>query len=634
MSETKNLKLKKHDNPETNTNEFDIENYLNGNWDKIDETVGENKEYIEQLKLENEKLREDIKGLPQGEFSGESIDLNDSTEMRLQEFKIEGNSRQEVEPTSQLPIEVECCGDNIQILKGVDNATELTATGTWENGTWRSASNGTGTRTSIEVADMPNVNIKLGWRLTESNGNVDIAQDNVPVINGETYTMSCYARGTGLLRLQYGKSPYVSRGYQLSNTFCWKKYILTFTVGSTSDGSTAGYTNIYFGNGGAGTIEICGLKLEKGSMASENSKYGQGNINIKICNQNYIDVFSNFSKGYSETIDGITYTLNEDGTIIVNGTNTTNSWTYFLVVSDSTAGYDKDSFVDGNKYFLTGAPTGSSSSTYRLQFYDSANSASVFDYGNGTKVQRTIKNKGWNVAIGIAKGVTVNNLVFKPILLKGDYSGITIPDYKPYQSQTYTIPTQKPFRKIDTYKDTFIRKNNKRYEKHYIARKILDGTEEYNLMSSNAETGIFQYRTANGFISNLKTNPDPFALPNIAFCNYFNKITNLNANIQEGFTISGLKAIGFNTKFTSIDNFKSWLSERYNAGTPVYIDYVLETPEDIECTAEQTEILDKIENEAKTYKGITHIYSTDNVSPNMEGRYFKDIETMIRNGVA
>ena len=40
MSETTNLKLLKHDNVETNTDKFDIENYLNGNWDKIDENVG------------------------------------------------------------------------------------------------------------------------------------------------------------------------------------------------------------------------------------------------------------------------------------------------------------------------------------------------------------------------------------------------------------------------------------------------------------------------------------------------------------------------------------------------------------------------------------------------------------------
>lgn len=34
-SETTYLRLKKHDNVATNENEFDIDNYLNGNWDKI-----------------------------------------------------------------------------------------------------------------------------------------------------------------------------------------------------------------------------------------------------------------------------------------------------------------------------------------------------------------------------------------------------------------------------------------------------------------------------------------------------------------------------------------------------------------------------------------------------------------------
>ena len=41
MSETTNLKLKKHDNVTTNTSQFDIQNYMNGNWDKLDEFAGE-----------------------------------------------------------------------------------------------------------------------------------------------------------------------------------------------------------------------------------------------------------------------------------------------------------------------------------------------------------------------------------------------------------------------------------------------------------------------------------------------------------------------------------------------------------------------------------------------------------------
>lgn len=40
MSKTNNLGLNKHDNVTNNTNPFDIENYLNTNWDILDKAVG------------------------------------------------------------------------------------------------------------------------------------------------------------------------------------------------------------------------------------------------------------------------------------------------------------------------------------------------------------------------------------------------------------------------------------------------------------------------------------------------------------------------------------------------------------------------------------------------------------------
>ena len=63
MSETANLKLKKHDNVQTNTNEFDIENYLNSNWDKIDEVYGVQNTEIESIKKENKILKQENIGL-------------------------------------------------------------------------------------------------------------------------------------------------------------------------------------------------------------------------------------------------------------------------------------------------------------------------------------------------------------------------------------------------------------------------------------------------------------------------------------------------------------------------------------------------------------------------------------------
>ena len=60
----------------------------------------------------------------------------------------------------------------------------------WNDGTWRGASGGTGTREVINITNAPNPDIKKGIKITmtsSSTGNTDIAQDNVPVMNGSTY---------------------------------------------------------------------------------------------------------------------------------------------------------------------------------------------------------------------------------------------------------------------------------------------------------------------------------------------------------------------------------------------------------------------------------------------------------------
>lgn len=123
MSETDFLKLKKHDNVETNTEKFDIENYLNGNWDKIDKNVGEvntnisninskNKEQdtnIEQLQENTEtssnkiaELEKELKEAQEdfyqnsvrGQASGEYIHVEDSSNCRAK-IVIGGNHEQE-----------------------------------------------------------------------------------------------------------------------------------------------------------------------------------------------------------------------------------------------------------------------------------------------------------------------------------------------------------------------------------------------------------------------------------------------------------------------------------------------------------------------------------------------------------
>lgn len=124
MSETDFLKLKKHDNVETNTEKFDIENYLNGNWDKINENAkkvntdilninSKNKEQdtnIEQLQENTEtssnkiaELEKELKEAQEdfyqnsirGQASGEYIHVEDSSNCRAR-IGISGNHEQEM----------------------------------------------------------------------------------------------------------------------------------------------------------------------------------------------------------------------------------------------------------------------------------------------------------------------------------------------------------------------------------------------------------------------------------------------------------------------------------------------------------------------------------------------------------
>ena len=102
MSETDFLKLKKHDNVETNTEKFDIENYLNGNWDKINENAKKTNKQILELETEKAELEKELKEAQEdfyqnsirGQASGEYIHVEDSSNCRAR-IGISGNSEQE-----------------------------------------------------------------------------------------------------------------------------------------------------------------------------------------------------------------------------------------------------------------------------------------------------------------------------------------------------------------------------------------------------------------------------------------------------------------------------------------------------------------------------------------------------------
>lgn len=120
----------------------------------------------------------------------------------------------------------------------------------------------------------------------------------------------------------------------------------------------------------------------------------------------------------TQTLNGITFTVNDDGTVVANGTATGNA---FLVLG--TADFLRDSPT--KTYIINGCPPGGSGSTYNVD----VQGASGADTGAGVLVSYSNPEFNTSVRIRIYNGATVNNLVFKPMIRLASESDATFAPY-------------------------------------------------------------------------------------------------------------------------------------------------------------------------------------------------------------
>ena len=102
------------------------------------------------------------------------------------------------------------------------------------------------------------------------------------------------------------------------------------------------------------------------------------------------------------TTSGITFTVNDDGTVTVDGTATANA---YLVLGSV-------DLIGGQTYALNGCPTGGGNSTYRLYWQGVTGN---YDEGEGTTYTPETDSTV-NIRIVVYNGATVDNLTFKPMV--------------------------------------------------------------------------------------------------------------------------------------------------------------------------------------------------------------------------
>ncbi|MGN1352218.1 MAG: hypothetical protein ACI4VE_05550 [Clostridia bacterium] len=171
--------------------------------------------------------------------------------------------------------------------------------------------------------------------------------------------------------------------------------------------------------------------------------------------------------------------------------------------------------------------------------------------------------------------------LINPMIVEGS----TVPSkYIPYYNETTNIYLDEPLRKIDGYSDYIDFINGKVVRKIYEYK--ITGNENF---TNNYETNLFDVQSL--------FNDNPF-ITNYGLCNmyrYSSIQSGINNNTINGefvlqkvsYVETGLKKYNLfikNTFYNDSNVFKTYLKNLYNNGTPVVINYPLETPteEDIE----------------------------------------------------
>ena len=240
------------------------------------------------------------------------------------------------------------------------------------------------------------------------------------------------------------------------------------------------------------------------SITLENTKKGRINIDLKGNTSQESTTGKNLCPNTvtTDSYQGINYNINSDGSVTTNGTSTAVS--FVNVIKDSIL------TLPAGTYILSGCPNDGSDSSYRI---DINNGEQIKEYGTGTTFTLNEETTLRNVRLRIASGVTVNNLIFKPMIrlssvvddtfepytggipspnpdypqdikvVKGNNT-ITIDDGTNSENYSVNLGTLE-LCKIGDYQDYIYKNNGKWYKKGIIKKVILDGTENWITQSSS-----------------------------------------------------------------------------------------------------------------------------------------------------
>ena len=330
------------------------------------------------------------------------------------------------------------------------------------------------------------------------------------------------------------------------------------------------------------------------SFDEETGKYG---IEVKNTGKNLLE-----NRGVSNTSNGITFTVNDDKTILVDGNNDGTANSSFII---------NNYFLKAGTYILNGCPSGGSSTTYRLVIQKTSGwSVLALDTGSGSEQFTIDEATNIQVVIFIQKGQTISNLLFKPMIR---LSSIIDDTYEPYQSSSSLFVLDQPLRSLPNgVKDELIIENGRAKIIKRVGTVVLDGSENWNL---TIRTDKYSFWKLNSTISNMLN------YKHYKLCNYFKyenesfstaSVPSLSENYSDANPM-----IVFNTdgsQGTTVAEWKNWLSTH---NTTLY--YQLATSTEIDLGEVET---------LSTFEGVNNVSLDTNIKTNMTITYPTEYEEL------
>ena len=280
----------------------------------------------------------------------------------------------------------------------------------------------------------------------------------------------------------------------------------------------------------------------------------------------------------SQTINGVTFTVNADGSVTVNGTATAHA---YFVVGKST--------LSAGSYIVSGCPANGSNSKY---FVYADHSGGTSDYGSGGTFTLA-ETKEVAPTIVVRSGTTVSNLTFHPMIrLESE----TDAAFVVYQGETFsatfgqtvyggTLDWQTGVLTVDK---AFVEYDGSADENWLTQTTATSGYRRFLIVPGDAEPNTGASNVAY-VVSNMYKATSPNGT--------YSKTTGICVNQNELMIYDADRAT------LTVDGWRAWLSEH-----PVQIAYKLATPTTIQLTPQ----------EIKQLQGANTLYGDGSIS--MTGR--------------